>query len=93
MAPDTVRKISFKPTSRRSSHVRTGQDRLAGTGRGTALCRASAQVTQVFGTHRSGRFGSRVRAGLAIGLRWAAALLVVRALVRLDRRGQAQRRS
>ena len=27
-----------------------GQDRLAGTGRGTALRRASAQVTQVFGT-------------------------------------------
>ena len=29
MALDTVRKISFKPTSRRSSHVRTGQDQLA----------------------------------------------------------------
>jgi hypothetical protein len=53
MALDTVRKISFKPTSRRSSHARTGQDRLAGTGRGkTALSRASAQVTRVFGTYR-----------------------------------------
>ena len=29
MALDTVRKISFKPTSRRSSHVQTDQDRLA----------------------------------------------------------------
>ena len=29
MALDMVRKISFKPASRRSSHVRTGQDRLA----------------------------------------------------------------
>jgi hypothetical protein len=52
MALDTIRKISFKRTSRRSSHVRTGQDRLAGTGRGTALSRASAQVTQVSGTHK-----------------------------------------
>jgi hypothetical protein len=49
MALDTVRKISFKPTSRRSSHVQTGQDRLPRTGRGTVLRRASAQVTRLFG--------------------------------------------
>jgi hypothetical protein len=29
MALDTVRKISFKPTSRRSSHLRTSQGRVA----------------------------------------------------------------
>jgi hypothetical protein len=29
MALDMARKISFKPTSRRSSHVRTARDRLA----------------------------------------------------------------
>ena len=52
MALDTVRKISFKPTSRRSSHVRTSQDRLARHWTLEVLCRASAQVTQVFGTHR-----------------------------------------
>ena len=51
MALDMARKISLKPTSRRSSHVRTGQDRLARHWTRTALRRACAQVTQVFGTH------------------------------------------
>jgi hypothetical protein len=52
MALDTVRKTSFNPTSRGSSHVRKTLDGLAWHWTGTALCRASAQVTQVFGTHR-----------------------------------------
>src|SRR5215470_4022460 len=53
----TTRKISFKPTSRRSSHLRTDQhlptphDRTRG--RAAAICTTSTQVTQVFGTHRS----------------------------------------
>jgi hypothetical protein len=43
-ARETIRKISFKPASRRSSHLRSGHDRPAHTERSTALCRAYAQV-------------------------------------------------
>ena len=55
MARETMRKISFKPTNRGSSHARTGQTGSPGTGRGTAPMAfggASALVAQVFGTHR-----------------------------------------
>src|ERR1700722_17259475 len=55
MARDTIRKISFKPTNRGSSHAPTGQPGSPGTGRGAApmVCGgASALVAQVFGTHR-----------------------------------------
>ena len=49
----TIKKISFKPTSRRSSHALAGQDRpgMCRT-RGRAVSGASGQVAQVFGTHR-----------------------------------------
>ncbi len=51
-ARETIRKISFKPTSRRSSHLRSGQDR---PGACRTLHRALpvfAQVAQVVGTLR-----------------------------------------
>ena len=51
-ARETTRKISFKPTSRRSSHLQSGQDRPAHAERSSALCRTFAQVAQVFGTLR-----------------------------------------
>ncbi len=53
MALDTVRKISFKP-NKPEIIARPDGPRPArpATGGGTALCRASAQVTHVFGTHR-----------------------------------------
>jgi hypothetical protein len=44
MALDMARKISFKPTSRRSSHGRRPETYSPGTGHRTTLCRASAQV-------------------------------------------------
>src|SRR2546430_9288006 len=53
-ARETMRKISFKPTSRRSSHLQSGQDLPASRRRGTeptVICRASDQVAQVFGTY------------------------------------------
>jgi DNA-binding CsgD family transcriptional regulator len=54
-ARETIRKISFKPTSRRSSHPRPARHLPPGA-RGetkpTASCGASAQAAQVFGTHR-----------------------------------------
>jgi hypothetical protein len=50
-ARETVRKISFKPASRRSSHHPTGIARRPGTERSAALRQAFAQVAQVFGTH------------------------------------------
>ena len=56
-ARKTIRKISFKPTSRRSSHPRPGRHLPTGARRETkptASCGAYAQVAQVFGTHRSG---------------------------------------
>jgi hypothetical protein len=46
----TTKKISFKPTSRRSSHAPAGQDRPSG--QRTADSGASGQVAQVFGTYR-----------------------------------------
>ena len=57
MAPGTVTKTTFNPASRRSSHARRAETDSPGAGPGTALCRASAQVTPVFGTHntRTGR--------------------------------------
>jgi hypothetical protein len=51
-ARETIRKISFKPTSRRSSHLRSGQTGPAHAERSIALCRAFAQVARVFGTLR-----------------------------------------
>jgi len=54
-ARETNRKISFKPTSRRSSHPWPARHLPPGARRGTkptASCGASAQVAQVFGTHR-----------------------------------------
>ena len=59
MALDMARKISFKPTSRRSSHVLTPETGSPGTGHGAELSRASAQVTQVFGTHNRSKPGKR----------------------------------
>jgi len=51
MARDTTRKISFKPTSRRSSHLRPARPTPnAGPGPAT-FRRAYARVTKVFGTH------------------------------------------
>jgi hypothetical protein len=56
MTRDTTRKTSFKPTSRRSSHLRTDQDRPGQhRERLTEIDRvplAYAQVAQIFGTHR-----------------------------------------
>ena len=54
-ARETIRKISFKPTSRRSSQPRQAGTCPPGTRRATkptASCGAYAQVAQVFGTHR-----------------------------------------
>ena len=54
----TTRKISFKPTNRRSSHASPNQTCPPGTVRvtdPTASRKASAQVAQVFGTHSYGR--------------------------------------
>jgi len=45
----TVKKISFKPTSRRSSHALAG-GAWAGTQR---VCGADDQVAQVFGSHKA----------------------------------------
>ena len=64
-ARETIRKISFKPTSRRSSHLRPGQDR-PGRHRtrdraDRASARASAQVAQVFGTHKSASPAASIR--------------------------------
>jgi len=47
MALDTVRKISFNPTSRRSSHALAG---AGPSGQRSAVIGASGQVAQVFGT-------------------------------------------
>jgi hypothetical protein len=42
----TIKKTSFNPTSRRSSHALAGDP-----GRAPAISGAYGQVTQVFGTH------------------------------------------
>jgi hypothetical protein len=50
-----IKKISFKPTSRRSSHPRPARympARRQTRDRADASCGASAQVAQVFGTHK-----------------------------------------
>ena len=53
----TTRKISFKPTSRRSSHASPNQDLAArhrSRDRADGVRKAFAQVARVFGTHKSG---------------------------------------
>jgi len=53
--PGHDEEISFRPASRRSSHLRRDQDLPAprsNAGRADAICRTPAQLTQVFGTHK-----------------------------------------